>query len=95
MATTTAATIHRVSYWPRRIEVKLPANQMPRDCSMSVCTAMKVETAPTTAPSMMPTMGTMSEDFRETRRRNTKKTMVPMNAAMIAPTMRATIEASG
>jgi hypothetical protein len=44
---------------------------------------------------MMPMIGTMSEDLSETRRRKRKKMMVPMNAAMIAPIIRARIEASG
>ena len=86
--TTTAATIHRTSYCPRSTEVKLPANHTPRFCSMSVCSARKVETEPTTAPSMMPTMGTISDERRDTRRRKRKKTIVPMKAAMIAPIIR-------
>ena len=55
---------------------------------MSVSSAKKVETAETTEPSMMPMIGTMSEERRVTRRRKRKKTMVPIKAKATEPTMR-------
>ncbi len=66
------------------IDVKLPANQMPRLWSLSVARAMYVVMEPTTAPSMMPTIGTISDDDSCTRRRKRKKIIVPTNAATIA-----------
>ena len=56
---------------------------MPSDCSLSVDRAKKVEKAPITDPSMMPTIGTVSEALSETRCRNRKKTIVPMKAKMM------------
>ena len=51
---------------------------------MSVDSAKNVEKAPTTEPSMMPTMGTVSEALSEMRCKNRKKIMVPMKAKTIA-----------
>ena len=75
--------------------MKDPANQMPRFWSISNWRATKVEIAPTTEPSMMPMMGTISDDFRVTRRRKGKKTIVPMKENMIATIIRVMMEASG
>ena len=60
-----------------------------------VSRAMNVEIAETTAPSIMPMMGTSSEDRRETRRSSAKKTMVPTNAKAMAQVMRMRIGAPG
>ena len=54
-----------------------------------------MEAAPTTAPSMMPTIGTIREDCSRTRRRKRKKTMVPTNAKSTAPVIRVTMLAPG
>ena len=94
-AAATTATTQRNSYWPRMTDVKLPANHTPRFCSVSVCSAMKVDTDATTAPSMIPTIGTISDDLSETRRRNRKKTIVPTNAASTAPSIRIEMLAPG
>ena len=68
---------------------------MPNDWSMSVCIAKNVEMELITAPSMMPIIGTTSEDFSVTRRRNPKNTMVPTKANTTATTMRTVSEGSG
>ena len=70
-------------------------NQMPSDCSMSNCKAKNVEIDETTAPSMMPIIGTTSEDRNETLRRNKKNTMVPTKAKNTAPIMRSSTLAVG
>ena len=62
---------------------------------MSVCNAKKVEIELTTAPSMMPTMGTTRLDFKVTRRKNRKNTAVPMKAKIIAPLIRPSNDAEG
>ena len=56
---------------------------------------MNIEIAETTAPSIMPMMGTSREDRRETRRSSAKKTMVPANAKAMAQVMRTRIGAPG
>src|SRR5690625_3921585 len=50
--------------------------------------ARKVVTEPITAPSMMPTSGTMIEDRTATRRSTPRKIIVPTNAAALARTIR-------
>src|SRR5699024_8173963 len=82
--TATTSTTHSGSYCPLSTVVKEPANQIPRLCSMFVESAQNEETAPTTAPSMIPTMGTMTDERSVTRWRNMKKIIVPMNAVMTA-----------
>src|SRR5699024_3250672 len=77
---TTTSTTHRTSYWPLYTEVKEPMNQMPSCCSASAAKAKNEDTALTTAPSIMPTMGTTIDERRVTLRRNRKKIIVPMNA---------------
>ena len=94
-ATHTISTRKSSSYRPRTTEVKEPANHAPTCWSMSVCRARNVEAAPTTAPSMMPTIGTMREDCRRTRRRKRKNTRVPMKAKRMAPAIRVTRPAPG
>ena len=56
---------------------------------------MKVETALTTAPNMMPTMGTMRDERSVTRRRKRKKIRVPAKANTIATIMRTMTEGIG
>ncbi len=51
--------------------------------------------APTTAPSMMPTIGTISDEVSWTRRRNRKKIRVPTKAATMAPIIRGISPAPG
>ena len=87
-AASTATTTHKTSYCPEYTEVNDPMNQMPSCCRLSVVRARKVDTALTTAPSMMPMIGTMSELRSATRLRNKKKIIVPAKAKMTAPTMR-------
>ena len=58
-------------------------------------TSSWVETEPTTAPSMMPTMGTISDERSDTRRRKAKKSSVPTNAAMIAALILVAMPADG
>src|SRR5699024_1376160 len=94
-ATPTSATTHSTSYCPRSTEVKDPANHTPRFCRASNCSATKVDTEETTAPSMIPMIGTISEERRVTWRRNAKNTIVPTKAKTIATTMRVRIEESG
>ncbi len=95
IAITTNSTIQSGSYWPRSTEVNDPVNQIAMLCSVLVDRAMKVETAPTMAPSIMPTIGTITDDVSTTRRRNRKKIMVPTKAAATAPTIRTMSGASG
>ena len=68
---------------------------MPTLCSVLVSSAMNIEIAETTAPSIMPMMGTSREERRETRRSSAKKTMVPANAKAMAQVMRTRIGAPG
>ena len=92
---TTMATIHRTSYWPSYTEVKDPWNHTDTLCRVFVSSARNVEIAETTAPSIMPMIGTSSEDRSETRRGGAKNTMVPTNAKTIAQVMRTRIGAPG
>src|SRR5690625_1390306 len=91
----TTSTTHSGSYCPLRTVVKEPANQIPRLCNMLVESAKNEEIAPTTAPSMIPTIGTMTEDRSVTRCRNMKKIMVPMNAVTTATDIFITSDGEG
>ena len=75
--------------------MKDPWNQTDTLCRVFVSSATNVEIAETTAPSIMPMIGTSSEDRRETRRSSAKNTIVPMNAKTIVQVMRTRIGAPG
>src|SRR5699024_2409993 len=86
--TVMTATIHNSSYRPRVTPVKEPANQMPRFCSISVCSATNVDTDPTTAPNINPTISTTSDDFNATRCRKAKNISVPTSEKTMATIIR-------
>ena len=75
--------------------MKDPWNQTDTLCRVFVSSARNVEIAETTAPSIMPMIGTSSEERRETRRSSAKNTIVPTNAKTIAQVMRTRIGAPG
>ncbi len=72
-------------------EVKDPWNHTATLCMALVSSAMNVEIAETTAPSIMPMMGNSSEERRGDRRSSAKNTIVPANAKVIAQVMRTRI----
>ena len=75
--------------------MKDPWNHTDTLCRVFVSRARNVEIAETTAPSIMPMIGTSSEERSETRRSRAKNTIVPTKAKTIAQVMRTRIGAPG